>query len=202
VKTSIGIQMMDREAKRLGYFHNAGYHELEGDDFVGVFRTEGHLTNPEFLPPYVEVAKLDAGRAVPRTDLPAASQRLLREQLRRAPKTNPFVRFAERFRCDLAWLSDATLPVFHRYAFAGLRQYGASFELAGRYLRWLEAEGANGFSAPAEAFRQLAESAKALQFKTARLVGTRKPFDPGDTLDCMARAWDSGLNGLARHCGV
>ena len=45
-------------ARRLGYFHNAGYYELEGEDFAGLFRLEGHLTGPEYLPPYVEVVKL------------------------------------------------------------------------------------------------------------------------------------------------
>ena len=58
VKTTIGIQALDVAARRAGYFHNAGYYELEGPDFVGVFRLEGRLTDPEYLPPYVEVAKL------------------------------------------------------------------------------------------------------------------------------------------------
>ena len=35
------------EERRLGYFHNAGYYELDGDDFAGVFRLEGHRTDPE-----------------------------------------------------------------------------------------------------------------------------------------------------------
>ncbi|MEO8451821.1 MAG: DUF1839 family protein, partial [Gemmatimonadota bacterium] len=60
VKTSIGIQMIDAPARRLGYYHNAGYHELSAEDFDGAFRLSGHLANPEFLAPYVEVAKLDA----------------------------------------------------------------------------------------------------------------------------------------------
>lgn len=198
VKTAIGVQMMDRDTRRLGYFHNAGYYELSGDDFTGAFRLEGHLAGPEFLLPYVESVKLGAGPAVPRADLPATSLHLLGKHLRKVPKTNPFVRFAERFRRDLEWLSVATLPQFHQYAFAGLRQCGASFELAGLYLRWLQAEGAGGLAASAVAFLQIADSAKALQFKTARFVNTRKPFDPGDALDSMARAWDAGMNGLAR----
>ena len=45
VKTSIGIQALDPEARRLGYFHNAGYYELAGEDFTGVFRLQGRLTD-------------------------------------------------------------------------------------------------------------------------------------------------------------
>jgi len=38
VKTSIGIQAIDVDGGRLGYFHNAGYYELDRRDFNGVFR--------------------------------------------------------------------------------------------------------------------------------------------------------------------
>ena len=31
-------QALDSDGRRLGYFHNAGYFELEGDDFDGIFR--------------------------------------------------------------------------------------------------------------------------------------------------------------------
>jgi len=198
VKTAIGVQMLDRQAGRMGYFHNAGYYELTGEDFTGTFRLAGPHTGPEFLLPYIEVVKLGAGPPARGSDLIAASLGLLGEHLRKAPRSNPFARFAERFREDLEWLAGATLPQFHQYAFAGLRQCGASFEFAGLYLRWLEAQGASGLTHSADAFLQLADSAKALQFKTARFVNTRKPFDPGDTLAGMARAWDSGMNGLVR----
>ena len=81
VKTSIAIQALDLEDRRLGYFHNAGYYELAGDDFAGVFRLEGHLTDPEYLPPYVEVAKF--GNRPPRTG------RALRRRLARAASRAP-----------------------------------------------------------------------------------------------------------------
>ena len=38
VKTSVIAEAIDPEAERLRYFHNAGLHELDGEDYRGVFR--------------------------------------------------------------------------------------------------------------------------------------------------------------------
>jgi hypothetical protein len=201
VKTSIAIQALDLEERRLGYFHNAGYYELAGDDFAGVFRLEGHLTDPEYLTPYVEVAKIR--NQPPRTDraLVDGSLALLRAHLAQRPATNPFRRYAARFPGDLAWLGGEPLSFFHNYAFATLRQCGAAFELAGAYLRWLEARGESGLERAAEGCQVIATTAKALQFKTARAVNTRKPLDPAPMLDTMAAAWDETMTTLtARYC--
>ena len=56
-KSSIVANMIDPQARRLGYFHNSGYAELSGDDYDGIFRRD--VTDPEVLPPYVEVVRLD-----------------------------------------------------------------------------------------------------------------------------------------------
>jgi len=40
VKTTIAIHALDRAAGSLGYFHNAGYYELAGSDFAGLFRLD------------------------------------------------------------------------------------------------------------------------------------------------------------------
>ena len=42
---------------RLGYFHNAGYFELEGEDFAGALGIGGD--DPARLPPYVELVRLN-----------------------------------------------------------------------------------------------------------------------------------------------
>ncbi len=196
VKTSIGIQMLDREARRLGYYHGIGYHELGGDDFDGVFRIGSRLADPEFLPPYVEVAKLDARTPLEGDRLVSGSIELLREHLRRRPRANPFRRYQPRFDADLRWLESESLSTFHGYAFATLRQAGASFELAADYLDWLTAKGEAGLDVATTDFRQVAEMAKGLQFKTARLANNRKPFDPAPFLDGMAEAWDRGMRAL------
>jgi len=196
VKTSIGIQGLDREGRRLGYFHNAGYYELTGEDFAGVFRLEGHLTGPEYLPPYVEVAKLGTRQVPTGRALVDASLALLRAHLARRPASNPFRRYAPRFERDLDWLSTEPLSCFHSYAFATLRQFGAAFELAGAYLRWLQAGGECGLERAEESCELIATTAKALQFKTARAVSTRRPLDAAPLLEKMAGAWDETMTTL------
>jgi len=58
VKTTIVPARLDRPARHLGYFHNAGFYELGGDDFDGLFRLGEHA-DPAALPPYVESIRLD-----------------------------------------------------------------------------------------------------------------------------------------------
>ena len=64
VKSAMVPNMIDTGRARLGYFHNAGYFELEGDDFDGVFR-QGSYADPTVLPPYVETVRLDRVRQRP-----------------------------------------------------------------------------------------------------------------------------------------
>jgi hypothetical protein len=201
VKTSIAIQALDSDDRRLGYFHNAGYYELEDEDFAGVFRLEGHLTVPEYLPPYVEVAKLGNRPQLTGRALHEASIALLRSHLARRPFTNPFCSYAERFRSDLEWLVAEPLAYFHNYAFATLRQCGAAFELAGAYLRWLEAGGESGLAPAAESCTRIATAAKTLQFKTARAVNCHKTLDVSPMLDEMAKAWDETMTMLVARYG-
>jgi hypothetical protein len=205
VKTTIGIQALDVAAQRAGYFHNAGYHELGGADFLGVFRLEEDLTDPKYLPPYVEVAKLGVrpGLRPTLTDraLVARSLELLGAHLARAPLDNPFDRYAARFGADLDSLAGEPLTQFHRYAFATLRQCGAAFELGGAYLQWLQANGELGLERIATACDAIATTAKALQFKIARSVNANRPFDPAPTLATMAAAWDETMTSLMARYG-
>ncbi len=56
VKTTIAVNHIDIEGKVLRYFHNAGYYQLSGDDFDGVFSI--NQSRPaEYLPPYCELLK-------------------------------------------------------------------------------------------------------------------------------------------------
>jgi len=201
VKTSIGIQAMDLDGRRLGYFHNAGYYELAGEDFVRVLRLEGHLRDPECLPPYVEVVKLGARPARAGHALHEASLALPHAHLARRPAVNPFRRYAARFPADLDALTGEPLPRFHSYAFATLRQCGAAFELAGAYLRWLETGGEGELEPVATACDQIATAAKMLQFKTARAINAHRAFDPTPMLDTMATAWDETMGALTTRYG-
>ena len=202
VKTSIGIQALDAAAQRVGYFHNAGYYELGGADFVGVFRLQGHLADPEYLPPYVEVAKLGVRRAHTGRALVGASLDLLGAHLARVPLDNPFDRYATRFGADLDSLTGAPLTQFHQYAFATLRQCGAAFELGGAYLRWLQANGEHGVGRIATACDVIATTAKALQFKVARSVNANRPFDAAPMLATMAGAWHETMTALTARYGA
>lgn len=200
LKTSIGVQALDRAARRLGYFHNAGYYELEGQDFADLFRLD--VTDLACLPPYVEVAKFQAGPPLRDRALVVASLDLLRNQLTRRPHDNPFRRYAARFRADLDSLAGVPLAHFHGYAFATFRQCGAAFELGGAYLRWLQAHGERGLEEVASACDVIATAAKALQFKTARFVSTNRSFDPTPMLDTMAHAWDETMTRLTARYGA
>jgi Domain of unknown function (DUF1839) len=202
VKTSIGIQALDAGERRLGYFHNAGYYELEGRDFASVFRLEDHQTHPEDLPPYVEVAKFRARPRLANHELLVASLDLLAAHVARLPRDNPFRRYASRFPADLERLAGQPLAQFHRYAFATLRQCGAAFELAAAYLRWIHANGEHGLDQIAGACDVIATTAKTLQFKTARFVNTRRPFDAAPLIDTMAAAWDETVTGLTERYGT
>jgi hypothetical protein len=202
VKTSIGIQALDVSAGRVGYFHNAGYYELSGRDFNGLFRLDEQASAPACLPPYVEVAKLRARPSLTGRALVSTSLDLLATTLSRVPRANPFRRYAVRFADDLERLSDGSLERFHRYAFATFRQAGAAFELAAAYLRWLQANGEGGLAPAAEACDVIASTTMALQFKTARVVSTHRSFDASSTFDSMASAWDQIMATLAARFGA
>ncbi len=200
VKTSIGIQALDASACRLGYFHNAGYYELLAEDFDGVFRLQGR-PDPLYLPPYVEVARLDARPRPSGRALLDGSLALLRTHLARRPTVNPFRRYAVRFPADLESLVCEPIGRFHSYAFATLRQCGAAFELAAAYCRWLETVGERGLASVAGACDLIATTSKTLQFKAARAVSVRRPFDASLSFDTMAEAWDDTMTALVRRYG-
>jgi len=195
VKTTVGVNEIDLARRRLGYFHNAGYHALEGDDFRDVFQLDGPA-HERVLPPYVEYVKWREGFVPPRgPELARASTALLRRHLARAPRDNPFPRFRARLERDLEWLLAADIARFHAYSFANLRQYGACFELGETYLRWLAAHGSEGLEAAAAALRDIAETAKRLQFQLARSMARGKPLDL-TPVDAMAEQWDVAMTHL------
>ncbi len=195
-KTSIGIQRIDTAAQKLGYFHNAGYFELSGDDFVALFQPE-RLGLTVQLPPYAEFAKLEPARAGGVSDeLVARSIAQLKEHLRRRPASNPVARFRSQFALDLAWLANEPNEMFHRYAFASLRQCGACYELSASYVRWLAEHGERGLEASAECFDTLASQAKSLQFKAARAVLLKRPVDFSPMFDAMELAWHKAMEEL------
>ena len=194
VKTTIVPNMIDRAERRLGYFHNSGYHELAGDDFSGIF---GHgRGQPEVLLPYVELVKLDGVHPLDDRELFETALALLRKYVARRPATNPVPRFGKRLEQDVDWLRAAGLETFHEYAFATLRQFGSAAELSGSLCEWLARHGEPTSDAGRE-WTALASEAKASMFQLARLMRADRVLDFDALLAPMERRWDTAMAPLA-----
>ena len=83
IKTTIVANEIDPEARRLGYFHNAGYFEAEGEDFDGVFRVGRPRRGP--------AARCPTSSWSPSTSCAATTRptRRARPDLPRAPGRRP-----------------------------------------------------------------------------------------------------------------
>lgn len=194
-KSTIVLNDLDLRKRTLGYFHNAGYYRLEGEDFARTFRLdEPH--DPTFMPLFAELVHIDRVVRRPSGELAALSRELWRRHLRRRPVTNPVRRFQERFERDLPSLQEKGLAYYHAWAFGTIRQLGAAFELASLNLKWLTANGHTGLEAATGAFEELASSNKTFILKGARATNSRKPFESAPLFEAMARAWETGLQAL------
>ncbi len=105
VKSTIGVNEIDVENRRLGYFHGQGYFHVCGDDYVNLLHLRGG-DNPAMLPPYAEVVKRRRVPPLAGGELTEASVRSLRRQLTLLPDSNPFRRFKARLGADLAPLDE------------------------------------------------------------------------------------------------
>lgn len=198
VKSTVAVVDIDVDARHLGYFHNQGYYQLAGEDFAGVFRL-GSPVGSAMLPPYAEFVRRWPSRGLGGSELVQGSLWVLRRHLELLPEANPFEPFKERLAADLAWLSSASLDVFHQYSFATLRQLGASYELAATYLAWLadnlpDDEPA-GWDRAIAALSAISTGAKTLQFQLARSMARKKPLDLA-ALDAMAANWRTAVDEL------
>ncbi|QFY61716.1 DUF1839 family protein [Rhizobium grahamii] len=193
-KTTVAINRLDFTGKWIEYFHNGGYHALQGDDFDGLFQFHLSETDPPFLP-YTEFAKFPE-RAKSNADVLDVARRLLDVHFKRRPPSNPIRAFASVFPQQVEAVAERPFGFFHKYAFNTLRQFGANFELAADHLLWLSGD---EFSEAADHARRISEVAKSVQFQLARAV-TRKKFEPLATvLDPAADAWDSMMASLAER---
>ncbi len=180
VKTSVAVDAIDVPGEWMRYFHNAGRHELAGEDFRGAFSGGG-------LPPYVELVRFDAGPAVAGADLRGRSLDTLRHHLPRRAISNPFARFAEHLERELPALLAGDAARYHGYAFATVRMVGSGFELLGSHVEWLLGE-----TAAREPIARIAKGSKVLSFRLAR----RRAFDPGPVMEDLAAAWDEAMAAL------
>lgn len=196
-KTTIGVDSIDPEAGRLTYFHNIGHYELTGEDYAGAFRKlPQQQVLDDVLPPYVEFVKR-RWLALQGRELTDAAVALLRRHLRRRPAANPIAAYRADFARHMDWLM-ANPNLFHEYAFGIFRQLGANWQLLGQHLRWLQEQGVTGLSVQIEAAATISTTAKAMQFKVAR-IASRRRFDPCDNMfDTLEQTWNSAMQGLDR----
>jgi hypothetical protein len=199
-KTTIGIDTMDLGGKRLSYFHNVGHYELTGEDYAGVFRQLPYQDAvDDVLPPYIEFVRR---RWDPQHDdeLHEAALDLLRQHLRRRPDDNPIQLYRGDFSTQMDWLMSHP-DRFHDYAFGVFRQLGANFQLLAAHLQWLTGHGTVGLTQATEAAAAISASAKALQFKVAR-IASRRRFDPCDNLfDSLERSYATVIDNLTTALG-
>jgi hypothetical protein len=192
VKSSIAVEAIDGDRECLRYFHGAGYYELNGEDYRGVFRL-GRLFSEDVLPPYVELVNFNAAPRLNSDELRREVLQSLRRQMACKPKRNPWLSFGERLAQDLPELLAGSDSGYHAYAFATVRQCGAAFEIARSFVEWLAPRSIHGGVA-AEALGIQVTGAKTLLFKLAR----RRAFDPAPAIEQLAADWNTAMSALDR----
>jgi len=194
-KTTIGIDRISRSARTLGYFHNSGYHTLLGDDYDAIFGLGAAAPSGIVLPPYVEVAK----RRFPGprgADLRREMERLIARHLVRRPAEDPIRNFQSAFPAVIDMLLARDAAFFHVYSFNTMRQLGANFEMLGSCLGFLREHGAGGLDAPIGACGDLANAAKLMQFRMARMQARQRRQDCDDLFDALSNAYAQIMRGL------
>lgn len=189
-KTTIAVNALDRSGKKLEYFHNAGYFELRDGDFDGIFRT-AERAGEGYLPPYCETAKLEHIRHRPLEELKKLARQMARLHLESRPQENPMVAFTESLDETLNQLVDREESYFHAWVFASLRQLGAGFELAAIHLRWLAKSEETELLEAALHLERIADTAKMLVMKTARMAMSGKVKSLSEPLADMKANLDS-----------
>ena len=220
-KTTIVINEVDLDARRLGYFHNAGYFEARGEDCTHLLGLPDDLSDLEAiadwrgsrygelgassvaleepaLPLYAEFIRTTRRIERPTPELRTMALRHLRTHLAFRPEDNPIRRFATRLADDLPLLRERGLDEYHRWAFGTVRQLGAAFEFASRGLAWQGAPEGSPLVLAAASFDVIARDAKTLILKGARAVASARAVDLSPLLEGMARAWDDGMAALDR----
>jgi len=194
-KSTIVLNDLDLERRRLGYFHNAGYFTLEGEDFARTFRLDME-PDPTFMPLFAEFVRVDRLVSRPIAELTSKSRELWRRHLARRPSDNPVRRFQARFERDLPLIQERGLAYYHAWAFGTVRQLGAAFELAARNLQWLADNGQLAPRKAIDAFTHISNASKAFILKGARATNSRRPFDSGPLFTELADAWTHGMEAL------
>lgn len=193
-KTTIVVAEIDAQAQRLAYFHNAGYFEAKGEDYLRLVRPGGCE-----LPLLAELIRIDRRCARPKGELAEIAMGLVGHHFQFKPHDNPFTRFTPRFARELALMHERGAGYYHEWAFASLRQAGAAFELAAAHVEWLGRCG-HDFDGAEQHFRAISATCKSLILKGARVAHKGKPFDPAPAMESAAQAWDRAMEAI--ECAV
>lgn len=193
-KSSIGINALDPEKRRMEYFHNAGYFMLEGADYDALFPAQDAASGLPLFP-YSEFMKF--GHSAASRDPVRTARCLLARHLARRPKENPIAAYAETFAEHAAALANRPPEYFHTYAFNTLRQVGANFELLASHVEWLGGHGLHGLERAAEAAGRISEIAKTMQFRLARAMARRRFDGLAEMLVPMVEAHDVTMDVLS-----
>ncbi|AQG99025.1 hypothetical protein A9R05_09425 [Burkholderia sp. KK1] len=199
-KTTIGIDVIDPDARRLGYFHHTGYHLLDGDDYDGVLRPEpshdAHGKHASALFPHVEFVKR-VKDSLAGTPLAETSADLLCMHLLRRPMHNPISRWRAAFPEHVEAMIARGENYAHLYAFNVMRQLGANFELLAHYLHWMREQ---GFDIPVQthaAARKIASETMVMQCRLARAISRGRREHCEASFDVIEDAYERVIPSLA-----
>ncbi len=218
-KRTIVLNEVDLDARRIGYFHDAGYAEARGDDAVHLLGLEDDTSDLEAIADWrgarvaqvgAAVVALDEGRLPPRAQFVRADRRVARstEELRMLalhhlgnhlafrPATNPLRRFAARIADDLPLLREYGTGYYEDWASFTVRRLGGAFDLAARGLAWQDDSRDSRLRDAARAFEQLARDATTLDQKLGRAASSAKNADTNKLLETMAQCWDGAMAAL------
>jgi Domain of unknown function (DUF1839) len=196
-KTTIGVDYIDPRTRRLGYFHNTGYHMLEGEDYDGALRRLPELAErPDLLFPYVEFAKrIRAPLTGP--ELAQASADRLIAHLQRRPARNPITQWRAAFPEHLDTILERGESYFHLYTFNLMRQLGSNFEFLARYLVWLRQEGFDIPEAMPVASQRIASESMVMQFRLVRAIMRKRRDLCDECFDVLEASYDKVVQPLA-----
>lgn len=191
-KTTIIIDDLDESNGTLGYFHNAGYHRLGGEDYRRILRSDPDSKGSQ-LPFYAEIIRIDRLRRHSDDHLRELSLAAARRHFARRPNGNPVALFQQRLQSDIPELKARGLSNFHLWAFANIRQFGAAAELASLYTAWLCTSTDAPLHRASIDLSEASATAKTLMLKLARVAHTGKIPDVAEIFSNLARSWASAL---------
>jgi hypothetical protein len=192
-RTTIGIDVIERDARRLGYFHHTGYHLLDGDDYDGVLRPD--TAHPAFYPhaEFVKRARASLGG----TALAETSADLLCAHLLRRPAHSPVSAWRRAFAAHLDTLLARDETYASLYAANVVQQFGANFELLAHYLQWMRNQGFDIAPAIALHAQKIASETMVLQCRLAHALTHKRRDACEASFDVLEDAYERTVPALA-----